>query len=68
LAFKTVEGVDSVVLSGLRATVTMKDGVALSEAGVSKALKDKGLEFVSKSVVAEDEPKVVYVLNVAGVG
>ena len=46
----------------------MKDGVALSSDGVTKALKAKGLEFVSKSVVAEDDPAVVYVLNVAGVG
>ena len=68
MAFKTVEGVDSVVLSGLRATISMKDGVALSSDGLSKALKAKGLEFVSKSVVAEDEPTAVYVLNVAGVG
>ena len=68
LAFKTVEEIDSVVLSGLRATITMKDGVVLPVSTITKALADKGLEYLSQEAVAEDEPKAVYVLNVAGVG
>lgn len=67
-AFKTVEGIDSVVLSGLRATITMKESAALPVGEITKALAGKGLEFVSQAAVAEDEPKAVYVLNVAGVG
>jgi len=68
LAFDTVEGIDSVVLSGLRATITMKDSGTLPVAEISKALSAKGLEFSSQEVVAEDKPAAVYVLNVAGVG
>lgn len=67
-AFDTIEGIDSVVLSGLRATITMKDGGTLPVAEISKALSAKGLEFSSQEVVAEDKPVAVYVLNVAGVG
>jgi len=56
------------VLSGLRATVNMNDGVVLSDESVNDALTKKGLSFVSKAAVSADAPKVVYVLNVGGVG
>ncbi len=58
----------SIVLSGLRATINMKDGSTLDEASITDVLEKKGLTFVSKEAVAGGAPKVVYVLNVDGVG
>jgi len=52
----------------MRATIKMKDGAALEEKTVKDALKSKNLTFVSRSAANEEEPKVVYVLNVSGVG
>ena len=56
------------ILSGLRATVKMSDGTTLDEKLVTDALKKKGLGFVSKNPATAEAPKVVYVLNVSGVG
>ena len=56
------------MLSGLRATIKMKDGAMVDEKSVTDALVKKGLTFVSKTAVPADAPKVVYVLNVGGVG
>jgi hypothetical protein len=67
-ALKTVDGVKSVVLSGLRATVKMNDGAMLDEKTVTDVLVKKGLSYVSTSTVASDLPVVVYVLSVGGVG
>jgi len=57
-----------VVLSGLRATVKMTDGTSLDEKTVTDALVKKGLGFVSQTAATAEAPKVVYVLNVSGVG
>jgi hypothetical protein len=46
----------------------MNDGAMLDEKMVTDALVAKKLSFVSKSPAAADAPKVVYVLNVSGVG
>jgi hypothetical protein len=67
-ALKNVDGVESVVLSGLRATVKMNAGTSLDEKTVQEVLTKKNLTFVSQSAVTDAAPKVVYVLNVAGVG
>jgi len=57
-----------VVLSGLRATIKMNDGAMLDEKMVTDVLVAKGLTFVSKSMATTEAPKVVYVLDVTGVG
>lgn len=56
------------VLSGLRATVKVKDGAKLDSKLVEKSLKKAGLEMVSQSSFTIEEPKVVYVLALEGVG
>ncbi len=56
------------VLSGLRATVKVKDGATLDAKLVEKALKGKGLEMLSQTSFKVEEPKVVYVLTLTGVG
>lgn len=63
-----MDGVKSVMLSGLRATIHMNDGSSLDEATVKDVLKKKGLTFVSKNPVPDEAPKVVYMLTVDGVG
>jgi|GEM_PF-3184442 len=68
MALSAVEGVKSVTLSGLRATVKLNDGATLDEKTVTDVLVKKGLAFVSKTPAATDAPKVVYVLSVGGVG
>ncbi|MGJ8655637.1 MAG: hypothetical protein ACSHX6_04230 [Akkermansiaceae bacterium] len=58
----------TIVLSGLRATVLMKEGVALDEKSVAEMLAKQGLTYESASEVKEDPPEVVYVVTVRGVG
>lgn len=67
-ALQAIDGVDSVILSGLRATVKLKEGATIDEKLVTEALEKKKLAFVSKSAVPDEAPKVVYVLSVSGVG
>ncbi len=68
LALSALEGVKSITLSGLRATVKMNDGATLDEKTVTDVLVTKNLAFVSKAPAVIEEPKLVYVLNVTGVG
>lgn len=46
----------------------LKEGARLDEKTVTEALEMKRLEFVSKSAATDEAPKVVYILNVSGVG
>ena len=68
MALSAVEGVKSVTLSGLRATVKMNDAAKLDEKAVTDVLVKKGLTYISTAPAAADAPKVVYVLGVGGVG
>jgi hypothetical protein len=68
LALKTQSGVDKILLSGLRATVVMKDGMALDQVKTEQSLNRKSLKLVS---FKKDEiviPEAGYVLAVTGTG
>ena len=60
------KGVKTVILSGLRATVIMDDGVALDEAKVKAAIEGKKMKFVSMEKTEISRPKVAYELAVSG--
>lgn len=63
---KSQEGVKTVILSGLRATVIMDSDGALDEDKVKAALKGKGMGFVSMEKTEMTRPKVAYELVVSG--
>ncbi|MGJ8724937.1 MAG: hypothetical protein ACSHYB_10310 [Roseibacillus sp.] len=63
---KSQEGVKTVILSGLRATVIMDDGAALDEAKVKAAIKGKKMEFVSMEKTQITRPVAAYELVVSG--
>ena len=68
MALKTQIGVKKILLSGLRATVVMKDGKELDKAKTEQSLKLKSLKLVS---FKKDEiviPEAGYVLAVTGTG
>ncbi|MDG1357611.1 MAG: hypothetical protein P8P36_05405 [Akkermansiaceae bacterium] len=68
MALKTQSGVSKILLSGLRATVVMKDGQDLDKAKVEQSLNRKSLKLVS---FKKDEiviPEAGYVLAVTGTG
>ncbi len=60
------EGVKTVILSGLRATVIMKKGSSLDEAKVKAALEGEKMKFVSLAATNVIRPKAAYVLSVEG--
>ena len=68
MALKTQDGVNKILLSGLRATVIMADGSALDEDKVSKALQSKNLGLVSFAKTEAVIPEAAYVLRVSGTG
>jgi len=68
LALKSQDGVQKILLSGLRATVLMEDGKDLNKGSVTKALKDKGLGLASFSKEETVIPEAAYVLAVTGTG
>lgn len=63
----TQEGVENIILSGMRATVVMKEGTDLDEAKVRDALGAKKLKFVSMKVVDRPAPKAMFNLKAKGV-
>lgn len=62
------EGVDKVLLSGLRGTVIMKDGASLDQAKVKADLKKSGLGLASFSKEVIPMPTSVFKLDVSGIG
>ena len=62
------DGVKTILLSGLRASVMMEDGKKLDEAKVKEAVAAKGLTFVSMEETKMAAPKASYVLQAAGTG
>ena len=68
MALKTQDGVNKILLSGLRATVVMADGKELDKASVAKALKAKNLGLASFSKEETVIPEAAYVLAVTGTG
>jgi hypothetical protein len=52
----------------MRATVKMNDGATLDEKKITEAIEGKKLTYISTSPATSEAPKVVYVLNVSGVG
>ncbi|MDP0492079.1 MAG: hypothetical protein Q7Q71_13605 [Verrucomicrobiota bacterium JB023] len=59
-------GVNSVMLSGLRATILMNEGEKLDQAEVEKALKSGGLKFESFEKTTMPRPQAAYELAVSG--
>ena len=68
LALKTQSGVDKILLSGLRATVIMKNGQELDQAKTEKSLNLKALKLVSFKKEEVVIPEAGYVLAVTGTG
>lgn len=66
-ALMSLDGVQNVLLSGMRATVVMEKGKKLDEPKVRDALGAKKLKFVSMAVVGRPSPKVMYNLKAKGV-
>lgn len=62
------DGVKTILLSGLRASVVMEDGKKLSEEKVKEAINAKGITFVSMEMTEMEEPKASYVLAASGTG
>ena len=65
-ALKSQEGVKTVILSGLRATVIMDGDAALDEAKVKAAIEGKGMSFTSMEKTDIIRPKAAYQLVVSG--
>lgn len=42
---ESLEGIDRMMMSGVRATLVLDDGATLSEDEVRRALEDQGLKF-----------------------
>ncbi|MFT5199426.1 MAG: hypothetical protein ACI87O_002095 [Planctomycetota bacterium] len=60
-AMESLEGVDHMMMSGRRATLVLSKGSKLTEADVTKALKDKGLKFESFEKHKVARPAAAYV-------
>jgi hypothetical protein len=60
-------GVKNIVLSGMRATVVMEEGVKLDEAKVKEAIVAKRLKFVSMEVVNRPVPVAMFNMAAKGV-
>lgn len=67
-ALKTQEGIQKILMSGLRATVIMKDGKELDKEKTSKVLIEKGLPAKTFKKTETPIPAEVYQLAVAGTG
>ena len=68
LALKMQDGVDKILLSGLRATVIMKDGKELDKGKTEQSLNSKSLSLVSFNKDEIIIPEAAYVLAVTGTG
>ena len=60
-AMESLDGIDSMMMSGTRATLVLEDNAKLSEAEVAKALKEKGLKFESLEKQKIPRPAAAYV-------
>lgn len=63
-----MDGVEAVALSGLRATVSTKDGSSLTESDTKSALKAKGVKLVSFESKQAVVAKATYTASIAGGG
>lgn len=68
MAIKIQDGVDKILLSGLRATVIMKEGKELDEGKTEQSLIRKSLTLVSFKKEEIIIPEAAYVLAVTGTG
>jgi hypothetical protein len=62
-ALTAQDGVKTVLVSGLRASVLMEEGKALDEAKIKAALRAKGMEFLTLTQTEMALPKASYVLQ-----
>jgi len=62
-ALTAQDGVKTVLVSGLRASVLMEEGKALDEAKIKAALRAKGMEFLTLTETEMALPKASYVLQ-----
>lgn len=62
------DGVDKVLLSGLRGTIIMKDGAKLDEAKVKAALGNGGLGLSSLTETTLPIPTSMFRLDASGIG
>lgn len=60
------DGVKSVLVSGMRSTVVMKEGKSLSEEKLTDAMGAKKLKLVSVKVVEQPVATIVYNMKVKG--
>ena len=67
MALESQEGVKTILLSGLRATVVMEDGQSLDESKVKSALQANRMELESLEVKDVNLPKAAYVLQASGI-
>ncbi len=63
---KKQEGVKSVLVSGMRSTVVMKEGTSLKEEELRDAMGALRLKLISVKVVDQPIPVVVYNMKVKG--
>ena len=68
MAIKIQDGVDKILLSGLRATVIMKEGKELDEGKTEQSLIRNSLTLVSFKKEEIIIPEAAYVLAVTGTG
>ena len=68
MALKIQDGVDKILLSGLRATVIMKEGKELDKGKTEQSLNRKSLTLVSFNKDEIIVPEAAYVLAVTGTG
>ena len=67
MALESQEGVKTILLSGLRATVVMEEGQSLDEDKVKAALQANRMEMESLEVKDVNVPKAAYVLQASGI-
>jgi len=67
-AISSQEGVKTILLSGLRATVFMEEGKTLDEAKVKAAIESKKLKFESFGETNLVKPTAAYVIAIEGTG
>jgi len=67
-ALKSQKGIQTILFSGLRATVVMDEGKKLDQEKTSKAFTENGLALKSLNKQNSIIPAVTYTLTVSGTG
>ena len=67
-AVASLEGVDRIIMSGTRATFTMKPGASVSKDAVAAAIEKNKLKFEGFSSETRPRTRAAYALAVEGLG